>query len=82
MGPMINHTCCVRHVNCEYVSTDVDEDGQQTVMVRTTRDVCVGEEFLAHFGEEFATVLSTGCECCACRRVTASRDAGHRVSRE
>jgi hypothetical protein len=71
MGPMINHTCCVKHVNCEYVSSDVDEDGQQTVMVRTTRDVCMGEEFLAHFGERFTTVLSEGCECCACTRATA-----------
>ena len=37
MGPMINHSCCVKHVNCyncEYVSTDIDEDGEQTVMVR------------------------------------------------
>ena len=58
-------------VNCEYVSSDVDEDGQQTVMVRTTRDVCMGEEFLAHFGERFTTVLSEGCECCACTRATA-----------
>ena len=79
MGPMINHTCCVRHVNCEYVSTDVDEDGQQTVMVRTTRDVCMGEEFFAHFGEQFTTVLSTGCECCACTRATAEcREIGTR----
>jgi SET domain-containing protein len=70
MGPMINHSCCVKHVNCEYVSTDIDEDGEQTVMVRTTRDVLMGEEFLAHFGEQFPTVLSTGCECCACRRAT------------
>ena len=55
IGPMMNHTCFVKHVNCEYVSTDVDEDGQQTVMVRTTRNVCMGEEF----GEQFTTVLST-----------------------
>jgi hypothetical protein len=82
MGPMVNRCCCVKHVNCEYVSTDIDEDGEQTVMVQTTRDVCMGEEFLAHFGEQFPTVLSTGCECCACRRVPARRDAGHRVSSE
>ena len=24
MGPMINHSCCVKH--CEYVSSDIDED--------------------------------------------------------
>ena len=78
MGAMINHTCCVKHVNYEYVSTDVDEDGQQTVMVRTTRDVCVGEEFLAHFGEHFKTVLSTGCECCACTTATAECMKGDR----
>jgi hypothetical protein len=66
-------------VNCEYVSSDVDEDGQQTVMVRTTRDVCTGEEFFAHFGEQFTTVLSTGCECCACTRATAEcREIGTR----
>ena len=78
MGAMINRTCCVKHVNYEYVSTDVDEDGQQTVMVRTTRDVCMGEEFLAYFGEQFTTVLvSTGCECCACTRATAEcREVG------
>jgi hypothetical protein len=75
-------------MHCEYVSTDIDEDGEQTVMVRTTRDVCMGEEFLAHFGEQFPTVLWTGCEginhsgaseCCACRRATAEcRQAGTR----
>jgi hypothetical protein len=70
MDAMINHTCCLRHVHCEYVCTDVDEDGQQTVMVRTTRDVCMGEEFWAHFGEQFTSVPPTGCECCACRRAT------------
>ena len=25
MGPMINHSCCLKHVNCEYVCTDLDE---------------------------------------------------------
>ena len=65
-------------MHCEYVSTDIDEDGEQTVMVRTTRDVCMGEEFLAHFGEQFTTVLSTGCECCACRRATAECRKGGR----
>ena len=24
MGPMINHSCCLKHVNCEYVCTDLD----------------------------------------------------------
>ena len=73
MGPMIDHSCCLKHVNCAYVRTDADadEDGQHNVMVWITRDVCMGEEFLAHFGEQFKTVLSTGCECCACRRATA-----------
>ena len=45
MGSRINHSSCLRHVNCEYVCADVDEEGQQTVMVRSTRDVCMGEEF-------------------------------------
>ena len=62
MDPMINHSCRLKHVNCEYVRTDEDEEGQQNVMVRITRDVCMGEEFLAHFGEQFTTGLSTGCE--------------------
>ena len=50
------YRCCLKHVSCENVCTDADEvheDGQQTVMVRETRDVCMGEEFLAHFGEQF-----------------------------
>jgi hypothetical protein len=35
----------LRHVNCEYVCKDVDEEGQQMVMVRTTRDVDRGWQF-------------------------------------
>jgi hypothetical protein len=39
----------------------------------------MGEEFLAHFGEQFPTVLSTGCEHCACSESTAEcRPAGTR----
>jgi hypothetical protein len=32
--PFIDHSCCAKHVNCEYVSTDKNENGLCSVGVR------------------------------------------------
>jgi hypothetical protein len=42
MAPFINHSCCVEHVNCEYVSTDENDNGVCSVNVRTICDIKSG----------------------------------------
>ena len=80
-GPYVNHTCCKRYVNCEYVPTEdygSDEGARMTtVFVRTTKDVWgyfeSGQhktpkvELLANYGEDYKKIVQN-CKCCACRK--------------
>jgi hypothetical protein len=84
-GAYVNHTCCIEHVNAEFVSTE-DYGGElgapmSTVNVRIIknadyRDVLtatglseVVEEILVHYGSDYKRIVGV-CKCCACSQET------------
>ena len=68
LGPLVNHSCCTRHVNCEFVPTETT-DGDITVWVKMLVDVDATAsepvELLAHYGE-YCGGLVGDCQCCQC----------------
>lgn len=67
-GPLVNHSCCPAHINCEFVVPDRVEDIDRpfSVWVRTTKHVSSGEELLAHYGTH-AFSKPEQCACCLCQ---------------
>ena len=81
-GPYVNHTCCLTHVNAEYVSTEDygNHKGARisTVYVRTTKDVVCSRsvlcahpapEITVHYGPDVRRIVGA-CRCCACEHGT------------
>jgi hypothetical protein len=76
----------VKEFNLKFLAEHVYRDSGLFLRVQQSGSIDPAEEslhelvralFLAHFGERFTTVLSTGCECCACTRSTEEcRESG------
>jgi len=71
---VINHTCCERHRNCEFVVPERQAKRPFTVWVRTTRTVTASKEFpvelLTDYGDLVQTVVPA-CSCCKCTGMCA-----------
>ena len=85
-GPYVNHTCCIHHVNAEFVPTEDygEEEGapMTTVNVRTVKSVHWERPLSpdSRYVEEMPEILVDYgpdfrkivgvCRCCACRKAT------------
>ena len=73
LGPLVNHTCCATHANCEYVPSEDEGGGRaSTVWVRTTRRVHLDEELCCDYGGAFDFLKHGHCKCCWCRGLTTT----------
>ena len=72
LGPLVNHTCCATHANCQYVPSENQGPGAtSTVWVRTTRRVQMHDELCCNYGTAFDFLTNGDCVCCWCRGSTA-----------